>query len=71
MGRLGKLAVDSGSDVALLRMQVHINAAFLSLMPQLEKTYAEKGHVPLPKEVPEVEKIDLLAPRALGPLCGL
>ena len=69
--QLDRLAVDGGGDTTLARLRKHINAVFLSLMTRLETKYAEQGHAPLPKEMPEVEKIDLLAPRSFGRLGGL
>ena len=39
-------------------------------MTRLEAKYTEKCHALLPKEMPENEKIDALAPRRLGPLGG-
>ena len=39
-------------------------------MTRLETKYVKQGHAPLPKEMPEVKKIDALTPRRLGPLCG-
>lgn len=70
MGQLDRLAVEGGGNAALARLRKHINAVFLSLMTRLEAKYSEQGHAPLPKEMPEHEKIDALAPRRLGPLCG-
>ena len=70
VGKLDRLAVEGGGDAALARLRKHMNAAFLSLMMRLETKYAAQGHAPLPKEMPEHGKIEALAPRRLGALCG-
>ena len=67
VGVLDRLAVNCGSDAALMRMQKHINAAFLSMMTRLEAKYIEQGHAPLPCELSEHNKINALAPRHACP----
>ena len=51
-------------------MRKHVNDAFFSMMTRLERKYAEQGHGALPAGMSEHEKINALAPRHLGSLCG-
>ena len=67
VGALDKLAFNCGSDAALVRMQKHVNSAFLSMMTRLEAKYIEQGHSPLPCELSEHNKINALAPRHACP----
>jgi hypothetical protein len=67
VGALDRLAIDCGSDAALMRMQKHVNAAFLSMMTRLEAKYIEQGNAPLPCELSEYNKINTLAPRHACP----
>ena len=60
----------NGGDAAFARMQKHVNNAFFHLMTRLESKYEKQGYASLPRQMPEHEKIDALAPRHLGPLCG-
>jgi serine/threonine protein kinase/tetratricopeptide (TPR) repeat protein len=63
VGKLDRLAVDCGGDAALMRMQKHVNAAFISMMMRLEAKYIEHGNAPLAGHLSELEKINTLAPR--------
>jgi len=59
------------ADTALARMRERVNKAYDSMMVRLERAYAGQGHAPLPAGEQELRKINLLAPRHLGPLNGL
>ncbi len=63
VGKLDRLAVDCGGDATLMRMQKHVNAAFISMMMRLEAKYTEHGNAPLAGHLSELEKINTLAPR--------
>jgi hypothetical protein len=52
-------------------MRERVTKAYNSMMVRLERAYAGQGHTPLPTDVQELRKIDLLAPRHLGRLNGL
>lgn len=67
VGKLDRLAVDCGGDAAIMRMQKHVNAAFLSMMMRLEAKYTEQGNMPLAHDLSEHEKINALAPRHTCP----
>ena len=67
VGELDRLAVKFGGDAIIMRMQKHVNAAFLSMMTRLEAKHAQQGHAPLTGELSEHNKINALAPRNAFP----
>ena len=59
------------ADAPLARMRERVTKAYDSMMVRLERAHAGQGHAPLLVGETELRKIDLLAPRRLGPLNGL